>query len=70
MGASLRHPGQWTVLLPLRPHTRAQKSGGLGRGRWNVGELLPRPLAQKEEENDLAMNCRFLVKQATHHSGP
>ena len=58
------------ALLPLRPDTRAQKSGGLGRGRRNVGELLPRLLAQKAEENDLAMNCRLLVKRVTHHSGP
>lgn len=39
--------------LPLCLHTRAQKSGGLGGGRGNVGELVTgsKGFAPKAEEN-------------------
>lgn len=33
------HQGSRMDLFPLHPQTRAQKSGGLGAGRGNMGEV-------------------------------
>lgn len=38
-------------LLPLCVHTRAQKSGGLGGERGNVGELVTGSESLSNEEN-------------------
>lgn len=61
--------GSGTALLPLHPHTRAQKSGGWGWGRGNVGETAAkRLLLRKAEGSEPAINCRPSVSQATHCS--
>lgn len=61
--------GSGMDLLPLCLHTRAQKSGGLGGGRGDVGELVTSSESLSREENSFAVNGGSLINQATCRPG-